>query len=163
MDTPVTVEVVSVESFSLDKPFDYTTTDLALEQKLIFLIEKYGQIVPVHAFKDENGRYIVLAGKRILKACKALGYKVIYTMVLKDLTAKDKLVISLALNELQFKPNYIELGREIFNILTHEDIKQLKNVLPYDLDTMDKLEQITKFNWDSLNPDTGIAGQTKLL
>lgn len=151
-NTEFEIRLLSITDIEPTKLFNYTTDDLVKQHKLQCLITKYGQVDLIKVIPCGD-KFEILSGKRIFEACKTLEMSEVVCLIIPNLETKDKLILSLALNELNFECNYVELSKEIFNVLSHKDINECKHLLPYDQDIMEKMEQIAKFDWKQLNPE----------
>ena len=86
-------------------------------------IKQYGLIQPITVRKGSRSKYELVAGERRLRACMALGLKIIEAIVI-NVTNYDSAALALIENLQRENLNYLEEGEAFSNLITDFGLTQ---------------------------------------
>lgn len=137
---------------------DIKEQDALLIEKIKKTIAKFGQIKSIVVVEKVDG-YLCIDGSKILKCMKELKYDSAHCINLGQLSDEDELLARISISRDYFLTNYVLLGELFKELRKSKKIEEICNFVPFDTRQVNKMIDMTEFDWEAFNQTKQIEGQ----
>jgi hypothetical protein len=144
----------------LDAGWNYDDAQAAL--KLQSSLKRHGQFRPVLCVTPPDGSTVVVDGRRLLAAMKALGLQRAMICDLGEVEAADIAALRLAC-ELRFEVDYARLAKAVHGFLQQgTTVDRLASAGPFSADRIGYFNTLATFDWKQFSEAAEDDGQTAM-
>jgi hypothetical protein len=144
----------------LDAGWNYDDAEASL--KLQSSLKRHGQLRPVLCVTPPDGSTVVVDGRRLLAAMKALGLQRAMVCDLGEVAAADVAALRLAV-ELRFEVDYARLAKAVHGFLQQgTTVDRLASAGPFSAERIGYFNTLATFDWAQFSEQAESDGQTAM-
>ena len=132
--------------------------DSLLIEKIKKTISKYGQVKSI-VVVEKNDSYLCVDGSKVLRCMKELQYSEAHCINVGKLSDEDELLLRISISRDYFLTNYVLLGELFKELRKSKKIEDICNFVPFDTRQVNKMIDMTEFDWEAFNQNKQIEGQ----
>lgn len=140
--------------------FYFRIEDAVLTQKIATCINKHECLKVITVRKIAENKYEVIEGRRVLEVLKANKETEVTANVLENISDFDAKMINITLNHTASLQSFAKMAFFVKEAVQNTNEKSVSSLLPFSIEEIERLCQITTFDWSQFQKQTAKGQMT---